>query len=111
MKHWIFVLALLSPPAAIAQECRYDGSQLEMNACAKRDFKQADLAMTQAYASRMKRQFKKDQTVLLNEQTAWLQRRSARCKFNPDNGSNAIIEYYTCMQSMTEVRTLMLLRR
>lgn len=111
MKRWLLVLALLSPPA-IAQECRYDGSQLEMNACAKRDFKVADLAMTQAYGMRMKKQFtKKNQTALVSEQAVWLQRRAARCKLNPGNGSNSIIEYYTCMQSMTEVRTLMLLRR
>lgn len=93
---------------AYAQDCKYDGSQLEMNACAVRDYKQADLALNKAYVSKRKLLSDEEKATLLQEQRSWLQRRDARCKLKTNEGSNATIDHLTCLQELTEIRTLQL---
>ena len=105
----LFLALMFASSAVMAQDCKYDGSQLEMNACAVRDYQEADYALNQAYFNRMhKLKAKKDMDALQNEQRVWIQRRDARCKLKPDEGSNAKIEYLTCLQNYTDVRTLQL---
>lgn len=107
MKKLLLTL-LFVPVVAMAQDCKYDGSQLEMNACATRDYKSADDALNKAYFAKVRKLSKPDVATLLDEQRNWLHRRDARCKMKTDTGSNATIDHLTCLQSMTEIRTLQL---
>jgi uncharacterized protein YecT (DUF1311 family) len=109
MEKLILALLLLASPAS-AQECKYDGSQIQMNACAKQDYRAADAALNKAYYNKLKSiQTEKGRETLIAQQRAWIQRRDARCKFKKDEGSNATIDHLTCLQSLTEIRTLQLL--
>jgi uncharacterized protein YecT (DUF1311 family) len=104
---WLIALMFVSS-AVMAQDCKYDGSQLEMNACAQRDYKSADAALNKAYFAKVRKLSKSDVAVLLAEQRDWLHRRDARCKMKTDTGSNATIDHLTCLQNLTEIRTLQL---
>lgn len=108
MRAIALALALCSS-GALAQECRYDGSQLEMNACAKRDYYESDRALNKAYYMRMQGLTQTtEREALISRQRDWLKRRDARCKFKKGGGSDATIEHFTCMQTMTDVRTMQL---
>lgn len=100
--------------AAEAQEveCDYEGSQREMNACALRDYKAADAALNQAY-KRVQLQLSKRQVEALRvEQRQWIRRRDSVCgPKRKEPGTNATIDYFTCLQTFTELRTLQLRTR
>ena len=112
MEKLILAFMLMISPAAKADtnlECNYEGSQIEMNECAKRDYREADAALNKAYYDKLKSIASSGQREqLVNKQRDWIKRRDARCKFKKDEGSNATINHLTCMQSMTEIRTLQL---
>jgi len=94
--------------------CRYDGSQREMNACAIRDYKKADDDLNKAYSvamSKFKQGDRVNMQILMVEQRDWIRRRDARCGPKDDGTENATIDYMTCMQEFTEIRTLQLLAR
>jgi len=95
--------------------CKYDGSQREMNACAIRDYKKADDNLNKAYSHAMGK-FQQDDRlnmrILMSEQRDWIARRDARCNPKKEGaGENSTIDYLTCMQELTEIRTLQLLQR
>jgi len=86
-----------------------------MNACAIRDYKLADKRLNEAYADAMSKFSREDRLgmrILQNEQRDWIKRRDARCKDKKDDeGENATIDYLTCLQEFTEIRTLQLRSR
>jgi len=109
MRKLLFALLFVSTSAFAQYECKYDGSQREMNECAIRDYKSADAGLNAAYAKKMKRLKPKHQKALRAEQRVWIQRRDARCLSKKNGeGTNVTIDYLTCLQSYTEVRTLQL---
>jgi len=111
MKALLLSLMLMSS-AAMAQDmitCKYDGSQIEMNACAVWDYNAADSVLNQEYQKTLERLDDPGRDKLRAEQREWIKRRDARCKPKRiGNGSNSTIEYYTCMQNFTEIRSLQL---
>lgn len=110
MKKILMALLLVSSSAmASGYKCNYEGSQREMNACAIQDFKAADAELNAAYKRKMQMLHPKQQQVLRLQQRTWIQRRDARCKSKKyGEGTNVTIDYLTCLQSFTEVRTLQL---
>jgi uncharacterized protein YecT (DUF1311 family) len=85
-------------------ECNYQGSQLEMNACAIRDYKTADALMKKILAHAL---LKEHPERLINEQNVWMTNRDAKCRPKRNQpGHNGTIDYFTCMQRETELRTL-----
>ena len=102
----LFPLAVM---AEIGDDCDYAGSQRQMNACAIRDYQIADADLNDAYAKAMLRA--KDPEALRKAQIDWIKRRDARCKAKMNGpGTNVTIDYLSCKQDLTEVRTLQLLR-
>ena len=78
----VLALALALPVAAWAQAgatCKPAGSMDEMNACAVRDFQQADTAIQVLYGDVMRIQSAHERPSLRKEQTAWLRERDAIC--------------------------------
>jgi uncharacterized protein YecT (DUF1311 family) len=94
-------------------ECKYDGNQLEINACAARDYKAADLALNAAYKQIISALPSAKQDELRREQRAWLKRRDPHCKAEAklsEGGSIWPLEFYGCLQTITEERTKQLER-
>ncbi|WP_407306671.1 lysozyme inhibitor LprI family protein [Acinetobacter sp.] len=109
MTRLLFLLFLSGLAGAQEVSCRYDGSQLEMNACAIRDFNAADTVLNKTYSEVVGKLLASDQKTLRTEQDAWAKRRGARCASSKQNpGSNSTIDYYTCMEMLTEIRILQL---
>jgi uncharacterized protein YecT (DUF1311 family) len=105
---------LLTSLSAIAHatdspfECKYDGNQQEMNACAVRDYKAADRVLNAKYKQLKSALPPANQEVLLREQRAWLKKRDPRCRAEAklsEGGSIWPLEYFSCLKSVTEERT------
>lgn len=97
--------------AATEHECNYEGSQREMNACAIRDYKAADADLNAVYKAKLAKLSPKQRETLRAQQRSWIKRRDARCLAKKTGqGTNVTIDYLTCLEAMTEVRTLQLLR-
>ena len=94
--------------AAGGFECKYDGNQQEMNACAVRDFKAADAILNERYKALMSALPRAKQPMLQQQQRGWLKRRDPTCKAKAEQsegGSIWPLEYFGCLQSATERRT------
>ena len=105
--------ALLSFALSVGAEdngyqCKYDGIQQEMNACAVRDYKKAEAVLNETYKKRMATLSATDQQRLRQEQRAWLSKRDPHCKEeakDSEGGSMWQLEFFTCLQSATDRRT------
>ena len=89
-------------------ECKPDGNQQEMNACAIRDFQTADKALNSQYQQLMASLTQADQAKLRTSQRNWLKQRDPRCKAATKKsmgGSIWPLAFYGCLQSATEKRT------
>jgi uncharacterized protein YecT (DUF1311 family) len=89
-------------------ECKYEGNQQEMNACAVRDYRAADAALNQKYQVIMAALPPAERMALRKEQRAWLAHRDPHCKAEAkpsEGGSIWPLEYFGCMQSATKRRT------
>jgi uncharacterized protein YecT (DUF1311 family) len=89
-------------------ECRYDGVQQEMNACAVRDYRAADAALNEAYKQLMPTLSTQDQQRLRQEQRTWLRKRDPQCKEeakDSEGGSMWQLVFFSCLESMTRRRT------
>ncbi|MFT3735062.1 MAG: lysozyme inhibitor LprI family protein [Rhodocyclaceae bacterium] len=94
--------------AADEFECNYSGNQQEMNACAVRDYKQADQALNQEYGSLMARLAPEQQLQLRKAQRAWLKKRDPQCRKavrDSEGGSIWQGEFYSCLEEVTINRT------
>lgn len=104
------ILLLLFVSFVNAQEvtCRYDGSQLEMNVCAVRDFRTADIALNLRYREVMSLLTPRQQRVLRQQQRTWLRNRDRYCMAqarDSEGGSIWTIEFFGCLEDITEQRT------
>jgi uncharacterized protein YecT (DUF1311 family) len=91
-----------------AFQCRADGNQQEMNACAFRDHEVADRALNQTYKELMSELPEARQRDLRQQQRAWLKKRDSHCwaEAKPSEGGSIWpFEYYGCLRSTTERRT------
>jgi uncharacterized protein YecT (DUF1311 family) len=60
--------------------CNPQGNVDEVNACAVRDFQQADTDIQVLYGDVMRIQSAHERPTLRKEQTAWMRERDARCR-------------------------------
>ncbi|MGZ8192647.1 MAG: lysozyme inhibitor LprI family protein [Methylobacter sp.] len=89
-------------------QCRYDGNQQELNACADQDYKAADKALNEEYKKLMAVLPPVRQQRLRQDQRAWLKRRDPRCKAEAkwsEGGSIWPLEFFACLKTITEHRT------
>jgi uncharacterized protein YecT (DUF1311 family) len=94
-------------------ECRPDGTQQEMNACAARDFRAADARLNARYRAALARLSADKAARLRVEQRAWLRQRDAACRKavkDFEGGSIWPLEYFACREAATETRTRVLER-
>jgi len=100
--------ASLAAAADTGPQCRYDGNQQEMNACAVRDYKKADAALNGTYKKIIASLSPGDQRALRQEQRDWLRKRDPECKEkvkDSEGGSMWQLEFFDCLQSATKRRT------
>ena len=89
-------------------ECKPDGNQQEMNACAVRDYRAADAALNIRYGEVMKSLSPQMRIALRTEQRTWLRGRDPGCKRaskQGEGGSIWALEFYTCLEQSTRERT------
>ena len=89
-------------------DCKPDGNQQQMNACAVRDFRAADAALNIRYGEVMKSLSPQQRTALRTEQRAWLKGRDPGCKTaakSSEGGSIWPLEFYGCLEQSTRKRT------
>jgi uncharacterized protein YecT (DUF1311 family) len=94
-------------------ECKYDGNQQEMNACAVRDYKAADAVLNATYKQVLSALPIAKREELRRERRTWLQERDANCKVAAklsEGGSIWPLEFFGCLQNVTEMRTKQLER-
>lgn len=103
---------LLAATVCAAQDaepvCKPDGNQMEMNACAARDLKAADLELNRRYSALMESLPASSRSALRAEQRAWLKQRDPQCKKMTkkfEGGSIWALEFSSCLQSATEKRS------
>ncbi len=89
-------------------QCNYEGNQQEMNACAVRDYKNADFLLNEKYKATISKLSPEKQKSLRHQQRYWLQSRDPRCKADvkqSEGGSIWPLEYFSCLKAATELRT------
>jgi uncharacterized protein YecT (DUF1311 family) len=107
----LFALATLIVSTAAhsgGYQCKYDGHQQEMIACAVRDYHAADKALNAIYKEVMSSLPPAKKEALRREQREWLKARDPTCKkvaSKSEGGSVWPTEYYGCLQTATELRT------
>jgi len=88
-------------------QCKPDGLQQEMNACAVRDFRAADAKLNIRYVAVMETLPADRRVALRSEQREWLKRRDPRCKAEAlpsEGGSIWPLEFYGCLEKATADR-------
>ncbi len=120
----VLALALFAQPLT-AEDCRDPQTQVEMNACAARDFEIADRALNAAYREaiadarardaeldRAADQRPTSEAVLRDAQRAWVAFRDAHCTLQGYNdargGSMEPMSFNICRASVTRERTAQL---
>ena len=105
------LMAAVSVSAAAADaggfECKPDGLQQEMNACAVRDYRAADAKLNIRYAAVMQSLSVERRSALRVEQREWLRRRDPDCKAEAapsEGGSIWPLEFYGCLEKSTVER-------
>lgn len=104
-------LFALAPVLALAQagaDCKPDGNQQQLNACAVRDFQAADTRLNIRYSEVMAQLDADGRTRLRHEQREWLRRRDPACKSaaRPNEGGSAWpLFFYGCMEKASTERT------
>lgn len=107
------LLAIAAGPAGAAGtddpwQCKPDGVQQEMNACAVRDYRAADAKLNVRYVAVMQSLSADQRVALRTEQREWLKRRDPRCKAEAkgsEGGSIWPLEFYGCLEKSTTDRT------
>ena len=89
-------------------DCRPDGNQQQMNACAVRDFRAADAALNIHYGEVMKTLSPQMRVALRTEQRTWLKGRDPSCKRASkanEGGSIWPLVFNSCLEKSTRERT------
>jgi len=99
----------LSSPAANLDDgtCDGNGTQLEMNICARRDYEQVDAQLNQAYQALQQDLPTGGQQALTLAELAWIEFRDRDCTFEKSQFSGGSIEsliYNSCLTAHTEAR-------
>lgn len=103
--------------SANAELCNYDGSQSQMNYCAKLEFNAADAFLNRVWAITTKCIGKNSSAYknLLKEQLVWIKETPKACKQSADKdwygGSGWPLAYYGCMNTATDMRTVELMEK
>lgn len=103
----IVALGAVATEGESSFECKYDGNQQEMNACALNDFNTADGELNKTYKKLMSRLSPSRQATLRKEQRIWLKNRDPDCKGivkQSEGGSIWALEFFGCLKSSTERR-------
>jgi uncharacterized protein YecT (DUF1311 family) len=89
-------------------QCKPDGLQQEMNACAVRDYRAADAQLNIRYLAVMNALPAQRRVGLRQEQREWLKRRDPQCKAeakDSEGGSIWPLDFYGCLRKLTLDRT------
>jgi len=107
------LIALLTLAGTISVEagegfqCKYDGNQQEMNACAIRDYKVADDALNERFKAVKSMLSLAKQSELDEQHRAWLNEREPTCKAEAnlsEGGSIWPLVFYSCLEVITKKR-------
>ena len=88
--------------------CASAQSQAEMNICAGKAYKEADVVLNQVYRQLVSKLDAEEKTQLKEAQTAWLKYRDSNCEFVADQykgGSIRPMIHGLCLADMTRNRT------
>jgi uncharacterized protein YecT (DUF1311 family) len=91
-----------------AEPCANAQSQAEMNNCAGREYKAADVALNQVYRQLVSMLNDEEKSQIKEAQTAWLKYRDTNCDFVADQykgGSMRPMILGYCLAEMTRNRT------
>ena len=106
-----FIWLLLSQSTAWSlggDECAYTGNQSQMNACAVRDFENADRELNVIYKQLISSMPESKQNTLQSEQRAWLKGRDPMCQKDANDeaegGSMWPMLYQSCRATSTQAR-------
>ena len=111
MRSLVAVTAVLLPlacadaRAADSLDCKHAVVQADMNACAYRDFQQADTLLNKVYKDVAA---KSDTDLLRKAQRAWIVFRDSECAYETAGdagGSIYPLEYSNCLTTLTKLRT------
>jgi uncharacterized protein YecT (DUF1311 family) len=107
----VFLVSSVSVAAEPPYQCKYDGNQQEMNACAAQDYKVADKTLNITYKQALSRLSAENREGLRREQRNWLKRRDPTCRAkvkNSEGGSIWPLEFFSCLKTATDKRTAQL---
>ena len=93
--------------AADPFDCNPNGNQQEINACAVRDFRTSDAKLNNRYREVMAALPTDKRMALRQEQREWIKHRDPSCKAQAkpnEGGSIWPLEFYGCLQQITEQR-------
>ena len=100
-------LALMSASVFAQQDCDYEGSQREMNACAINDYQQVFATYASAYQDRWRKLPEANRKKFVQESTYWAGTVRKQCiRASRDTGGDETILFYTCLQQVIEFRTM-----
>ena len=88
--------------------CASAQSQAEMNICAGKEYKEADVVLNQVYRQLIAKLDDEEKSQLKEAQTAWLKYRDSNCEFVADQykgGSIRPMIHGLCLAEMTRNRT------
>jgi uncharacterized protein YecT (DUF1311 family) len=104
----LFFLLVHGASPARSFQCKPDGLQQEMNACAERDYKAANAVLNAKYKAVFAGLPPPKQVQLRKEQRAWLKLREPQCREKvklSEGGSIWPLEYFSCLTVITQRRT------
>ncbi len=110
----VVFICLLANPFTYGQRrkgfdpCAHAQTQAEMNQCAGREYKAADVALNQVYRQLVSMLNDEEKSQLKEAQTAWLKYRDTNCDFVADQykgGSMRPMILGYCLADMTRNRT------
>jgi uncharacterized protein YecT (DUF1311 family) len=87
--------------------CHNPQTQRELNACAVKEYKEADDELNKMYQHAISRLDKEQRSQLRIAQRAWVKFRDAHCKFaSMESGGGTMYQtlYYECLKAISESR-------
>lgn len=105
----IVILSLAGSAQAMGAECDGSGNQMELNACAAREYGASDMLLNQTYRKvtanlSLHPQSKRDAELLTTAQRAWLTFRDAYCVLVGDAYDGGSVQPFvvnTCLSEIT----------
>jgi|CXWL01.1.fsa_nt_gi uncharacterized protein YecT (DUF1311 family) len=108
---FILLLALLVyiPNTTKADDCNYDGTQLEMTSCAAENHDKVDKILNKIYQEKMRSLSKSKHDALRKQQRKWLKQTKYDCEAETDEiysrgGSGWPMKYWMCITESTKKR-------